>query len=130
METHMYLCSTVNAQAGCEKDVKNRIKIAWQKWRELTEGVLCDSRMPTHLKATLYKTMLRPVLIYVAEAWNMTVPEEGLPETAEVRMLRWMLGITLNGRKKNDHSGKKRSGMCDGQSVRTRLSYKAVCLSI
>src|SRR6218665_1843395 len=44
-ETFKYLRSTFSAQGGCEHDVRNRIKIAWQKWRELTR-VLCDNKMP------------------------------------------------------------------------------------
>src|SRR6218665_3682002 len=44
-ETFKYLGSTFSAQSGCEHDVRNRIKIAWQKWRELT-CVLCDNKMP------------------------------------------------------------------------------------
>jgi hypothetical protein len=42
----------------------------------------------------------------------MTMPEEGLLERAEMRMLRWMLRITLNDRKKNDYSGKKLGVAC------------------
>jgi len=38
---------------------------AWKKWRELS-GVLCDQRM------------VRPVMIYGAEAWTLRRSEEGL----------------------------------------------------
>jgi len=41
VETVKYLGSTVNAKCGCEKHVKNRIKAAWQNWKELS-GVVCD----------------------------------------------------------------------------------------
>jgi len=37
----------MNANGGCEH-VKNRIKAACQKWKDLT-GVLCDREMPIQL---------------------------------------------------------------------------------
>ena len=44
-ETLKYLGAVMNANGGCEQDVKNRIKAAWQKWKDLA-GVLCDAKMP------------------------------------------------------------------------------------
>jgi len=41
-------------------------------------------------------------MIYGAEAWTLRRSEEGLLERTEMRMLRWMLGITLRDRKRND----------------------------
>jgi len=46
--------------------------------------------------------MVRPVMIYGAEAWALRRSEEGLLERTEMRMLRWMLGSTLKDRKRND----------------------------
>jgi len=37
--------------------------------------------------------MIRPVLMYGAEAWSVTRIEEGLLERTEMRMLRWTLII-------------------------------------
>jgi len=47
-------------------------------------------------------------MIYGAEAYTLRRSEEGLLEGTEIRMLRWMLGITLKDRKRNDdirHAG-------------------------
>jgi len=41
VKTFKNLGSTVNPKGGCEEDVQNRIKAAWQKWKELS-GVVCD----------------------------------------------------------------------------------------
>src|SRR6218665_2260301 len=62
-ETFKYLGSVMNAKGGCEQDVK----AAWQKWKDLA-GVLCDAKMPKYLKGKVYKTMIRPELMYGAEA--------------------------------------------------------------
>ena len=34
--------------------------------------VLCDAKMQKNLKGKIYKTMIRPVMMYEAEAWSVT----------------------------------------------------------
>ncbi len=89
-----YLGSTITATGGCETDVKCRIKAAWCKWKELS-GVVCDKRMPIWLKGKVYKTMIRPVLMYGSETWALRRKEEQLIQRTEMRMLRWITGVTL-----------------------------------
>ena len=62
--------------------------------------------------------MVRPVLIYGAEAWTLTRREEELLERTEMRMLRWMLGLTLRDRKRNDFVRKKLGVACITDKVR------------
>ena len=52
--------------------------------------------MPKYLKGKAYTTMIRPVLMYGAEAWAVTRREGGLLERTAMRMLRWILGVSLN----------------------------------
>ena len=52
-KTFKYLGSAMNAQGGCEQNVKNRFKGAWQKWKVLT-GALCGAKMPNYLKGKVY----------------------------------------------------------------------------
>ena len=57
-ENVKYLGSLFYANGGAEKDVNNRVKIAWSNWRETT-GVMCDKNMTTKLKDNVqygYKT--------------------------------------------------------------------------
>ena len=61
--------------------------------------MLCDTKMPIRLKGKIYKTMIRPVMLYGAEAWAMTRREDEILERAEMKMLRWMLGISLGEKK-------------------------------
>jgi len=79
---------------------KNRIKAAWQKWKELS-GVVFDRKMLVGVKGTVYETMIRPVMIYGAEAWSPRWKEEELLERTDMRMLRWILGVSLKDRKRN-----------------------------
>ena len=39
VKTFKYLGSMFDANGGADKDVNNRVKIAWSKWRETT-GVM------------------------------------------------------------------------------------------
>ena len=48
--------------------------------------------------------MIRPVLIYGSEAWTLRRREEERLERTEMRMLCWILGLTLEDRKRNDDS--------------------------
>ena len=78
-----------------------KLKAAWQKWRVLA-GVLCDAKMQKYLKGKVYKTMIRPVLMYGAETWTVTGKEEGLLERTEMRMLWWIFGVSLKDKKWNE----------------------------
>ena len=49
-----------------EKDVSNRVKIAWSKWRETT-GVMCNRSIPTKFKDKMYKRAINPAMVYEAE---------------------------------------------------------------
>jgi len=67
VENFRYLGSVIHAQGGSEEDIKATIAAAWKKWKELSV-VLCDRRIPTGVKGKVYRTMVRPVLIYGSEA--------------------------------------------------------------
>jgi hypothetical protein len=117
VETFKYLGSMLNAKGGCEVDVRNRKKAAWQKWRDLT-GVLCDQKISVQLRGKVYRTMIRPVLIYGAEAWALRRREEEQLERTEMKMLRWILGVSLRDRKRNEDIRKTLGVTCITNKVR------------
>ena len=41
--TFKYLGSIFDSNGGAERDINNRAKLAWIKWKQLT-GVLCDDK--------------------------------------------------------------------------------------
>ena len=59
---------TLTETGSCQAEVATRVKVAWYKWRELTP-VICDKQMSLRLRAKVYKSMVRPVLLYGAEMW-------------------------------------------------------------
>jgi hypothetical protein len=117
VEDFKYLGSVMHNTGGCEQDVKNRIKSAWQKWRDLT-GVICDPKITVALKGKIYKTMIRPVMMYRAEAWTLRRKEEKLLERTEMRMLRWILGITLKDMQRNENILKRIGVACITDKIR------------
>ena len=63
---------------------------------------MCDNRMPERLKGKIYKTVIRPVMLYGSETWTMLENDTRKAATAETRMLRWSTGKTLKDRVRNE----------------------------
>ena len=80
---------------------KNRVQLAWNKWREIT-GVICDKKIPVKLKHKIYKTVIKPTMTYGAECWTMKKKDEMLMNKTEMRMLRWIQGVSLREHKRNE----------------------------
>src|SRR6218665_111449 len=75
-------------------------------------GVICDPKITVALKGKIYKTMIRPVMMYGEEAWTLRRKEEKLLERTEMRMLRWILGISLKDMQRNETIRKKIGVAC------------------
>ena len=105
-----YLGSVISEEGGCDLEVRQRTKAAWAKWRQVS-GVILDKRVPLKLRIKVYKTVIRPVLLYGAETWALRRKEEGILEKTEMRMLRWILGVSLMERIENQEI-RKRVGVC------------------
>ncbi|CAG9559618.1 unnamed protein product [Danaus chrysippus] len=83
-----YLGSELDASGDIDRDIKARITAAWAKWREVI-GVICDPKMPVVLKGQVYKTIIRPVLMYGSEAWPLLERHRRLLHVTEMNMLRY-----------------------------------------
>ena len=100
VESFKYLGSFLNNDGNMEREMSNRIQAGWTSWRRCA-GVMCDKRMTMKLKKRIYTTVVRPALIYGAEAWTTTKREEERLNVNEMRMLRWSCGVTRKGRVPN-----------------------------
>ena len=68
--TFKYIGSMFDTEGGTTTYCKNRVRLAWNKWREVT-GVICDKKVPVKLKHKIYNTIVRHTMTYGAECWTM-----------------------------------------------------------
>ena len=102
MHHFKYLGSSVEERGGMTTEITQRVSAAWSNWKRYS-GVLCDRRMPVKLKGKVYKTVVRPALLYGAETWATTRGQEARLEVNEMRMLRWMCGVTRRDKIRNEN---------------------------
>ena len=87
-------------------DISQRVSAAWINGKRCG-GLLCDRRMPVKLKGKVDKTVVRLALLYGAETWATTRGQEARLEVNEMRMLRWMCGLTRRGSEMNTLEGQE-----------------------
>ena len=101
--THFkYLGTSIEEEGGMETEIAKRVGAGWMNWKKCS-GVLCDKRMPVKLKGKVYITVVRLVMLYEAETWATTKRQESRIEVNEMRMLRWMCGVTRKDKIRNEH---------------------------
>lgn len=79
----------------------NSIREGSMKWR-LTSEVLCDKKVPLKLKSKFYRVAVRPSMLYGAEYWIVKHSHIQKVRVEEMRMLRWICGITIGDRIRNE----------------------------
>ena len=88
-----YLGSMVQSNGDSNSEVKKRIQAGWQNWRRAS-GILCDKRVPAKVKGKIYRTVVRPAILYGLETVGLRKRQASELEVAELRMLRFALGVT------------------------------------
>ena len=96
-----YLGASMEEEGGMETEIK-WVGAGWRNWKKCS-GVLCDRRMPTKVKGKVYKTVIRPAMLYGAETWATTKRQEKRIEVTDMRMLRLMCGVTRKDKIRNEH---------------------------
>src|SRR5580700_2994037 len=95
-----YLGDTLNANVGADSAVVARIRSAWRKFRELSP-ILALKGASLAVKSKIYKCCVRSCMLYGSETWPMKVEHEAKLERTEMRMIRWMCGVSLRERQTN-----------------------------
>ena len=85
----------------CEHAILKRIQIGWLKFRELS-GLLIGKGMSLRAKGIIYTTCIRPVMLYGSETLPTKIEDIRKIQRSEMRMLRWMTGVSLSERKSNE----------------------------
>ena len=66
-------------------------------------GVMCDKRVSARMKGKVYKTMVRPAMLCGLEVVTLTKRQEAELEVAELKMLRFSLGVTRMDRIRSNY---------------------------
>ena len=74
------------------------MRCGWKKFRDLS-GILTNKKVALRLKRKVYGACVRSAMIYGSETWAVDTEQELRLERAEMRMVRWMCGVSLRERK-------------------------------
>ncbi|KAK3572429.1 hypothetical protein QTP86_032648 [Hemibagrus guttatus] len=112
-----YLGSTVQSNGECGKEVKKRVQAGWNGWRKVS-GVLCDKKISARIKGKVYRTVVRAAMLYGLETVSLRKRQESELEVAELKMLRFSLGVTRLDRIRNEYIRGTAHVGCLGDKVR------------
>ena len=71
-----YLGSTVSSNGTCKEEVRRRIQADWMSWKKMS-GVLCDRKLSARVKGKMYKSVIRPAMLYGMETVAVTERQVG-----------------------------------------------------
>ena len=92
--------SHIAADGSLDGEISHRIQSGWKNWKRTT-AVLCDRTISARVKGKVFKSVVRPAMLYGAKTWQIKRAEENKLEVPEMRMLRWMLGVTRRDKVRN-----------------------------
>ncbi|KAI5621482.1 hypothetical protein C0J50_18891 [Silurus asotus] len=102
VEEFRYLGSTVQSNGECVREVKKRVQAGWSGWRRVIAGVICDRRVSVRVKGKVYRTVVRPEMLYGLETVALSKRQQVELEVAELKMLRCLLGVMTMDRIRNE----------------------------
>ena len=78
-----YLGDRMGAGGGCEAAVTARTRCWWVKFRECGE-LLCGRRFRLRQKGAVYKSYVRPAILYGCEVWCLKESDVGIFPRTEI----------------------------------------------
>ena len=91
----------LSQEGDCEHAIPKRIQTGWLKFRELS-GLLIGKGVNLRSKVIIYTTYIRPAMLCGSETWPTKIEDIRRVQRSEMRMLRWMTGVSLSERKSNE----------------------------
>ena len=88
------------------------------------DSVRPKKKISLRVKGKVYKTVVRPAMMYGAEIWAVKKAQEKKLDVAEMRMLRWMSGVTNLDRIRNERiRGTTKVGEISKKVQESRLKW-------
>ncbi|KAK3554768.1 hypothetical protein QTP70_033463, partial [Hemibagrus guttatus] len=97
--------------------VQSNVQAGWNGWRKVS-GVLCDRKISARIKGKVYRTVVRAAMLYGLETVSLRKRQESELEVAELKMLRFSLGVTRLDRISNEYIRGTAHVGCLGDKVR------------
>ena len=97
-----YLVDRVSAGGGCEASVTERTRCGWVKFGKCGE-LLYGRRFRLELKGAVYRSYVRPAILYESEAWCLKESEIEILRKPERSIVRVMCGVQLENRKRSTY---------------------------
>ncbi|XP_061649478.1 band 4.1-like protein 5 isoform X3 [Phyllopteryx taeniolatus] len=119
VEDFKYLGSTIQSNGDYGQEVKKWVQAGWNRCRKVS-GVLCDRSVSARMKVKIYKTVVRPAMMYGLETVALKRQQETELEVAEMKMLRFALGVTRLDQIRNELIRGTAKVGCFGDKVRER----------
>ena len=66
-----YLGSTLHSDGGMSTEINKSTQCGWNNWRNMSR-VLCDKRIPPHVKGSIHKVIIQPAMLYGMETVSVT----------------------------------------------------------
>ena len=101
MNTFKCLGAALAENGDLDAEMTHRIQSGWKNWK-IVSGILCDRRISLIVKEKIYKTVVRPAMMYGAATWAVKKAQEKKLDVARMRMLRWMSGVAKLDRIRNE----------------------------
>ena len=91
-------------------------------------GVICDRRVPAAVKGKVYKVAVRPAMLYGLKPMALTKRQEVEMEVAELKLLRFSLGVTRMDNIRNECiRGNTACGTVWGENTRGKTKVVWIC---
>ena len=78
-----YLGLTATSDGRCE-EVRRRIQTGWMSWKKVS-GVLCDRKLSALVMDKMYKSVVRPAMLYGMKMVAVTERQVGKMKVAELK---------------------------------------------
>ena len=93
VNTFKYIGAPLADNGDLDAEMTRIIQSGWKNWKRVS-GILCDRIIRLKVKGKLHKTVVIPTMVYGAETWAVKTAQEKKSDVAEMRILRWMSGVT------------------------------------
>ena len=89
-----YLGEMLSQDGDVNAAVVARIRCAWKKFRELSP-ILTAKKVALKVKGKIYVSCVRSCMLYGSETWAVKEEQVSKLQRTEMRMIRWMSGVSL-----------------------------------